>query len=51
MFNNTYSPVGSPLKKNVNENTSPISSPIKHPRNDLAGSYKPAYTNAAQVLG
>jgi hypothetical protein len=38
MFNNTYSPVGSPIKKNI-ANSSPVHSPLKQPRNDIGNSY------------
>ena len=51
MFNNTYSPVGSPLKKNIIENSSPVSSPLKHPRSEFNSNYVPNYMQTPQVLG
>jgi hypothetical protein len=51
MFNNTYSPVGSPVKKNVAPGGSPVSSPLKHPRTDFNSTYTPSYKSDAQVLG
>jgi len=50
MFNNTYSPVGSPVKKNVTGG-SPVSSPLKHPRTNVDSTYTPSYKSDAAALG
>jgi hypothetical protein len=51
MFNNTYSPVGSPVKKNNAEMVSPLSSPLKNPRTDFGNTFSSSYTPASQVVG
>jgi hypothetical protein len=51
MFNNTYSPVGSPIKKNIAENTSPISSPLKHPRSEFGTGLTSNFNPSSQILG
>lgn len=51
MFNNTYSPVGSPIKKNIAENSSPLVSPLKQQRTDFGNTFSSSYTPTAQVLG
>lgn len=51
MFNNTYSPVGSPIKKNIAGSGSPLSSPIKHPRTDYGTTFTSSVAPTSQVLG